>query len=360
MERWEELIKNIEFPIENNIKKTYIWGAGNTAILTHQGMLRENFYQVFHVVAYIDKHHAGELLNGFPVIHPKDITEMKKDDVFILICTQNKSTYFEIKSILDVLCLSYCTLDAAIMKYRHDYILKAAALFDERSYKIYSMLLEKRLTIDSDYDNLYAGESYFGISKFCYPRQNDVVIDCGAYVGDSIERYLWRMNSFCKIIAVEPNQGNYMALCKRFSRLRLEWNLPDDKLIAIHAGVSDKCSTLFLQSKYGGLGSYSNEYKDNEETQEITCYAIDDLVQQYGLQNQVTYIKADVESFEFNVLNGARKTIANCKPRLAICIYHNIVDMYSIPLLIHLINPSYHFAVRHHSFGYEETVLYAY
>lgn len=32
----------------------------------------------------------------------------------------------------------------------------------------------------------------------------------------------------------------------------------------------------------------------------------------------------------------------------------------SIPQLIHEIEPSYHLSVRHHSYCYEETVLYAY
>ncbi|MBQ6342965.1 MAG: FkbM family methyltransferase [Anaerolineaceae bacterium] len=76
--------------------------------------------------------------------------------------------------------------------------------------------------------------------------------------------------------------------------------------------------------------------------------------------DKVTYIKADIESFEYKMLKGAEKTIKNNKPRLAICIYHNAVDMYSILLLIHRINPDYRFSVRHHSFTLSETVLYAY
>jgi hypothetical protein len=60
------------------------------------------------------------------------------------------------------------------------------------------------------------------------------------------------------------------------------------------------------------------------------------------------------------MLCGAQKTIQKYKPRMAICIYHNMVDMFSVPLLIHDILPTYRLAVRHHSYGYEDTVLYAY
>ena len=59
------------------------------------------------------------------------------------------------------------------------------------------------------------------------------------------------------------------------------------------------------------------------------------------------------------MLLGARNMIKKFHPRMAICIYHNMIDLYSIPQVIYDIDPGYRLAVRHHSYGYEETVLYA-
>lgn len=60
MERWEQIIETVELPRPD--QKVYIWGAGNTSVLNHQGMLRENLYQEFHVYAYLDANKAGTFL----------------------------------------------------------------------------------------------------------------------------------------------------------------------------------------------------------------------------------------------------------------------------------------------------------
>ena len=59
------------------------------------------------------------------------------------------------------------------------------------------------------------------------------------------------------------------------------------------------------------------------------------------------------------MLLGAKKSIKKYRPKLAICIYHNAVDFYEIPILIKEILPDYHLSIRHHSPTLCETVLYA-
>jgi len=46
------------------------------------------------------------------------------------------------------------------------------------------------------------------------------------------------------------------------------------------------------------------------------------------------FTKADIESYEYQMLLGAAEAISARKPKLAICIYHNAVDFVQIPLLI--------------------------
>ena len=85
-------------------------------------------------------------------------------------------------------------------------------------------------------------------------------------------------------------------------------------------------------------------------------YALDD----YFKDKSVTFIKADIESYELDMLIGAEKIIRRDRPKLAIAIYHNASDMYQILLWLHSLGMGYKFAVRHHTPDLYDTILYAY
>jgi len=348
MTGWENYIESVALPRKG--QRVFVWGAGNTARLAHEGMKREGLYEALGIEGYVDRALAGHTLFGFSVGHPDALPR----DAFVLICTANQVALLEIDAALNRLGIQHCPLEAAILKLRRNEVLQAAALLDEASREIYHKLLLNRLTLDLIPPELYHGESYFGVPEFCKSRHDDVVIDCGAYVGDSAERFIWRMDKFRHIIALEPDTDNFHALQKRFSRLREEWNLSESKLFGLCAGTDDVTCKKDIENHVGGLSSIPVENSGS-----TTFWAIDDLIRQIPEAHHPTFIKADIESYEYRMLSGAKETLRTYKPRLAICIYHNMLDMYSIPLLIHSIEPGYRLAVRHHSFGCEETVLYA-
>jgi len=72
----------------------------------------------------------------------------------------------------------------------------------------------------------------------------------------------------------------------------------------------------------------------------------------------IVFIKADIEGSEWDMLHGAAETIQRCKLLMAICLYHNIFDLYRIPLYLKELVPEYQFHIRHHSARDKETVLY--
>lgn len=90
----------------------------------------------------------------------------------------------------------------------------------------------------------------------------------------------------------------------------------------------------------------------------IKTKSIDDLVKEEGLE-KVDFIKMDIEGSELVALKGAKRTICQYKPNLAICIYHKIEDFYMIPKYIKQIVPEYKLYVKHHTDREWETVLYA-
>ena len=74
MERWEEIFSKIEMPtLEHHV---FIWGAGNTSVLNHQGMLRENLYEELRVEAFLDLKLSGTVFNGIPVFSPDIVDEL--------------------------------------------------------------------------------------------------------------------------------------------------------------------------------------------------------------------------------------------------------------------------------------------
>lgn len=78
------------------------------------------------------------------------------------------------------------------------------------------------------------------------------------------------------------------------------------------------------------------------------------------IKEKVTYIKMDVEGFEVPAILGARQHIKNDTPKLAVCVYHIISDIWEVPRLIHNIYSGYRFYVRHYMEHQNwETVLYA-
>ncbi len=350
------MVENVRIPDKN--MHVYIWGAGNTAVLAHQGMLRENLYKELNIVGFIDSKKSGTNLNGLPVFGPDVLDGKNPGSVFVLICTNNLWMLKEIDAELNKKNIPHELMDSVIIKHKYAEYQKVMLLLDDRSKDIYQRMLIKRMNLELIDDDLYGGESYFGIPEFCLSRPSDVMLDCGAYVGDSIERYIWRMEMYRRLVAIEPDRANFKALCKRVERLKAEWNLADDRIVPILAGVDEKTFNTNLETRVGGLGSIMSESTNG--TDALPFWAIDDLVKERGWDKEITYIKADIESYEYRMLLGAKKTIKECHPRMAICIYHNAVDMYSIPLLIHEIDDSYKFAVRHHSYSLAETVLYAY
>lgn len=72
-----------------------------------------------------------------------------------------------------------------------------------------------------------------------------------------------------------------------------------------------------------------------------------------------SFIKMDIEGAEARALDGARRTIARHRPRLAISAYHQPGDLWNLLRQIRSWDLGYRFHLRGHSFNGFDTVLYA-
>ena len=67
----------------------------------------------------------------------------------------------------------------------------------------------------------------------------------------------------------------------------------------------------------------------------------------------------DIEGAELDTLHGAKNMIDIDKPKMAVCVYHRMDDILTIPEYLIRINPEYKLYMRHHNCNITETVLYA-
>jgi len=143
------------------------------------------------------------------------------------------------------------------------------------------------------------------------------------------------------VYAWEPDPESQLKCKEIFEKNHIEYEL-------IAKGLWSKKEKLKL--RMDGTASFIT----NDGNIKIEVDSIDHLVKE-----PVTFIKMDIEGSEYQALLGAKNMVSQYKPKLAICIYHKLEDIWELPWLIHQINPEYKFYLRHYSFADNETVLYA-
>lgn len=171
---------------------------------------------------------------------------------------------------------------------------------------------------------------------------NEVFCDIGAHVGTTTYKFLTATRwQYEKIYAFEPDTENYAKLQQGIFE-----DLPDfyPRNIALSSSKS-----MLNFSETGTMGSHL----DANGNVQVQASTLDDEVE------HATFIKMDVEGHEASILQGARRLIAGSRPRLAITGYHFANDLLDIVKLVREIDPAYKLRLRHHSFYYYDTILYA-
>ncbi len=176
--------------------------------------------------------------------------------------------------------------------------------------------------------------------------QNEVFVDCGAYNGDTVLAFIENLKAnnitgYNKIYAFEADKKNFAKLCANVKSLK--------NIEVIPMGVYDDAKTLF----FGNEGTTAARISDRGTSIETT--KIDEAVK----NDNVTFIKMDIEGSELKALKGAENIIKRCRPKLAICVYHKSEDLITIPQYIQSLNPNYKLYFRNYEEQAVESVIYA-
>jgi FkbM family methyltransferase len=188
--------------------------------------------------------------------------------------------------------------------------------------------------------NNYAPEVFYGISglKWLPEKQknklkNGVFLDIGAYDGDSALSFYYNFSPK-KIYAFEPENNNFNNLLENSKKL------DNDIIVPIKKGTSNRIMQASISSEHT-----VSKLIEDESLEKIDLDTIDNFILENKIEN-VNLIKMDIEGEETNALLGAKKTIIEHKPILAISIYHNPKDFFEIKPWLEEIVPEYKFIVR--------------
>ena len=339
----------------NNLSSVYIFGAK----LIGEKIAKDCQGAGIEVKAFLDNDEKMQntCVHGIPVIKP---SQAKERDTTVIIASQHlfdiscQLTDYGFLNALPYLVLSvYNSTDfppdpmneglledmaCSVSRYSEFYEL----LYDKRSKDTLLDLLRFRTTFDPRYLHS-AGTApelvYF--DNFISLSGAEVFVDGGGFNGDTVNRFLTKTKGiYKKIHFFEPD----LALLSQARQ-----NLAGYSNIEFYGeGLFSKDDIM----SFNATGGLDGRIIDNGELP-IKVRALDNAVDE-----EVTFIKLDVEGAELAAIEGARRHIENELPVLAVCVYHNPYDLWRLPLFIKSISNEYNYFLRHYGQAVTETVIY--
>jgi FkbM family methyltransferase len=324
-------------------------------------------------IVLVDDHYAeqGIQLENWPVISSQTfVSQARRGEksvavnlayspfahgYFSQVSAKAEVSELDIVAVMDLLHVPVIYQTASLMRSHtvaraDDYRALVRRFTDPLSVNTLLALLKLRLNLDrmgllpvlcSQEDEYFT--SYPGASTDTFKlHSQEVLCDVGAHVGSTINKFLnatrWKYSA---IHAFEPDVENYRTLKEgHFATL--------PNFHSHNIALSDACSVLqFAQS--GTMGSRLAA----DGNVQVQARPLDDVV------DYATFVKMDVEGHETSVLRGARKLIHAHQPRLAVTGYHYANDLLDIVELILELEPRYELRLRHHSFYFYDSIIYA-
>lgn len=189
----------------------------------------------------------------------------------------------------------------------------------------------------------------------CKVERGDFVIDGGGCFGDTALYFSYESGDEGKVFSFEFIKENIDIFNKNVSlnpnfRKNINlvqyplWSAPGKNLYVINDGPASK---VLLDKPDGDV-----------PIEIIKTISIDEFVKVNNIK-KIDFIKLDIEGAEPEALCGAEWVIRKFRPKLAICLYHDIQHFSTIPSFIDGLNLNYDFYLDHFTPHFGETVLFA-
>lgn len=246
------------------------------------------------------------------------------------------------------------SLDELIYKHKDSVLIICSDIYGKEMYHqaiIKKYPEENILFPGSGRMQIQCGRQYFDVFR---PKQKEVLVDAGGYDGSTVvDFFSWVEESAGKgkCYSLEPVPEMYHKIIERCKREKWE------NVMVCNCAAWDKEESLLLtkdQNVNGDIWGGSRVGETGETA--VKGRPIDEIC---AGEEEITFIKMDIEGSELKALYGAKKTILRHKPRLAISIYHKPQDIFEIPGYILSLVPEYKMYIRQYAADLSETILYA-
>lgn len=348
--------------IQLNGYKTYVYGAGKGI----EELISYLWYNDIDIEAIIDNdiNKKGKLVcDKIRIMHTTNLKEIRDgNNAFVIINTvffsglcqaQIANVLFEAgitkfysiegreKNNIKAYCVDWADKGRVTYYRSHfeDVCHTYGRLYDDRSREI--MLEYIRAYMQADSYNLpscdgrvkyFFGEDY-DEQPNCYEElyahdKDEIWINCGANIGDSVFLYFANGLSAKKIYAFEGDKNNYNILCSNLAHLPLMYR---NQVVPVNCFIDEQTN-------------------------------FDEILEK---DEKITFLNADIEGNELDLLNSMLKRIESDRPVMAICAYHKAEDLTEIPQFIEENCKEYELVLRKYEAGIinwkktSELVLYA-
>ena len=215
-------------------------------------------------------------------------------------------------------------------------------LADSKSQQVFDALLRYRRSGDiADCPTPSLDDEYTpaDLPRFAEPLR---LIDCGAFTGVAVHKFLTAGYSIESLVAFEPDLANFAILAGR--------NFPIASALCLPLGTWSTTTQL----KFSSGSSMASHLSDQGDVT-IQCVAVDDLL--HG--QAINLVKLDVEGAEIETLKGMKQLIHEQRPNLLVSAYHTPGHLHEIAELIDDWSLGYRFHLRVHEQNSFGVVLYA-
>ena len=188
-------------------------------------------------------------------------------------------------------------------------------------------------------------ESY-SLKGICEAATGDVVLDCGAFTGNTSLYFSRKVGPEGHVYSFEPLLNSFSLLSRNLRRV--------PNATPFFYAVSDKPGIVRFSlppSQQSAAASIS------ESGSEVKSISLDAFVKKNRIP-KVDFIKMDIEGGEGDALCGAAETIHTFRPKMALSAYHKFYDLVDLPEQVLSIDPGYVFYLKHFSVDLSETVLF--
>ena len=205
-------------------------------------------------------------------------------------------------------------------------------LCDAESKRIYADLIRYKITGKPQYLKSAVSPGDFE-QTLLHKNRYRVMIDAGAYVGDTAKRFIDECPNAKAVYAVEPDRRSYKKLVA-YAECEARATVYPHRFGAWSSAATAEFAAA--GNRNSGIGA-----QQQKRSETVALNTVDSL----AVQN-ADFIKYDVEGAELEALKGSAATIAASYPDMLISAYHKSEDLFVLPIYLAKRYPQYDLYLR--------------